>query len=235
MNHDEKAESYVPDKSESLSVVSDSLRPYGLHSSWNSPGQNTGVGSISLLQGIFPIQGSNPGLLNCRQILYQLSHQGSPRILEWVAYLFSSGSSWPRNQTWGLQMQGSPAFQADCVSTELSGQYAVYVCHNFSSNEQASFNFMAAVTIYCDFGAKENKVCHCFPILLQWVMGPDVIILVFWMLSLKPTFLLSSFTFIKRLFSSSLFFAIRVGSSAYLRLLIFLLEIFFFCKLIHFL
>ena len=44
----------------------------------NSPGQNTRVGSLSLLQGIFPMQGSNPGLLHCRQILYQLSHQGSP-------------------------------------------------------------------------------------------------------------------------------------------------------------
>jgi len=52
-----------------------------------------------LLQGIFPIQGSNPGLWHCRWILYQLSHKGSPRILEWVAYPFSSRSSWPRNQT----------------------------------------------------------------------------------------------------------------------------------------
>ena len=46
---------------------------------WNSPGQNTGVGSPSLLQGIFPTQGSNPGLLHCRRILYQLSHKGSPK------------------------------------------------------------------------------------------------------------------------------------------------------------
>ena len=46
--------------------------------SMNSPGQNTGVGSLSLLQRIFPIQGLNPGLLHCRQILYQLSHKGSP-------------------------------------------------------------------------------------------------------------------------------------------------------------
>ena len=44
---------------------------------WNSPGQNTGVGSLSLLQGIFPTQGPNPGLLHCRQILYQLSHMGA--------------------------------------------------------------------------------------------------------------------------------------------------------------
>ena len=63
--------------SESRSVVSDSLWSHGLYSPWNSPGQNTGVGSLSLLQGIFPTQGLNPGLLHCRQILYQLSHKGS--------------------------------------------------------------------------------------------------------------------------------------------------------------
>ena len=62
----------------SHSVMSDSLRPHGLYSPWNSPGQNTGVGSLSLLQGIFPTQGLNAGLLHCRQILYQLNHKGSP-------------------------------------------------------------------------------------------------------------------------------------------------------------
>ena len=84
------------------SVMSDPLRPHELyytHSPWNSPGQNTGVGSLSLLQGIFPTQGSNPGLPHWRQILYQLSQKGSPRILEWVAYPFSRGSSRPRNWT----------------------------------------------------------------------------------------------------------------------------------------
>ena len=65
----------------------------------DSPGKNTGVGCYAFLQGIFPIQGSNPGLLHCRQILYCLSHQGNPRILERVAYPFSSASSQPRNQT----------------------------------------------------------------------------------------------------------------------------------------
>ena len=74
------------------------LQPHGLHSPWNSPGQNTGVGSLSLLQGIFPTQGSNLGLPTWR-ILYQLSHKGSPRILEWVAYPFSRRSSQPRNWT----------------------------------------------------------------------------------------------------------------------------------------
>ena len=86
-------------KSGSRSVVSDSLRPHGLYSPWNSPGQNTGVGSLSLLQQIFPTQGSNPGLLHCRWILYKLKHKGSPRILEWVAFSFSRGPSWPRNRT----------------------------------------------------------------------------------------------------------------------------------------
>ena len=85
-------------ESESLSVMSDSLRPHGL-SPWNSPGQNTGVGSLSLLQGVFLTQGLNPGLPHCRQILYSLSHKGSPRILEWVAYPFSSRFSQPRNRT----------------------------------------------------------------------------------------------------------------------------------------
>jgi len=67
--------------------MSDSLQPQ------NSSGQNTGVVSLSLLQGIFLTQGFNPGLPHCRQILYQLNYKGSPRILEWVAYTFSSRSS----------------------------------------------------------------------------------------------------------------------------------------------
>ena len=95
---------------------------------------------------------------------------------------------------------------------------------------------MAAVTIHGDFGAQKNKVCHCFHcffIYLPWsdvirwheVMWPDAMILVFWMLSCKPTFSLSSFTFIKRLFSSSSVSAIRMVSSVNLRLLIYLLAI----------
>ena len=90
--------------------------PYRLYSPWKSPGQNTGVGSLSLLQGIFPNQGSNPGLPHCRWILYQLSHKGSPRILEWVVYPFSSGSSRPRSQT------GVSSLQVDSLPTELSGE-----------------------------------------------------------------------------------------------------------------
>ena len=76
----------------------------------------TGVGSLSLLQEIFPTQRSNPGLQHCRWILYQLRHKGSPRILEWGAYTFSSRSSWPRNQN------RAPALQVDFLPTELSGK-----------------------------------------------------------------------------------------------------------------
>ena len=72
------------------------LMPIG---TYRRVGQNTGVGSLSLLQGIFLTQGSNPGLPHCGRILYQLSHKGSPRILEWVAYPFSSRSSQSRNWT----------------------------------------------------------------------------------------------------------------------------------------
>ena len=73
--------------------------PHGLYNPWNSPDQNIGVDRLSLLQGIFLTQELNPGLPHCRQILYQLSHKGSPRILEWVAYSFCSKSSQPRNWT----------------------------------------------------------------------------------------------------------------------------------------
>ena len=68
---------------------------------WNSPGQNTSVGSCSLLQGIFPAQESNPGFLHCRWILSHLSHPGSPRILEWMVYPFYRGSTNP-----GIEPQG---------------------------------------------------------------------------------------------------------------------------------
>ena len=80
------------------------------------------MGSLSLLQGIFPTQGSNPGLPHCRGILYQLSHKGIPRMLDWVANPFSSG------------------MQADSLPTELSekpclirGMYTVCVCDGENS------------------------------------------------------------------------------------------------------
>jgi hypothetical protein len=73
-------------RSAGWSVMSNSLRPHGLYSPWNSPGQNTGVGSLYLLQGIFPTQGSNPALPHCKWILYQLSRKGSPYVC--VLYIY---------------------------------------------------------------------------------------------------------------------------------------------------
>ena len=84
---------------------------------------------------------------------------------------------------------------------------------------------MAAVTICRDFGTQKIKsliVSIISPSICHEVMRPNAMILIFWMLSFKPTFSLYSFTFIKRLFNSSPLFAVRVVSSAYLRLLIFL-------------
>ena len=81
--------------------MSDSLWPHGLYRPWNSLGQNTGVGSLSLLRGIFPTQGSNPGLPHCRWILYQLSHQDSPKSrgeLYWKeALVYMQFSSYPNS------------------------------------------------------------------------------------------------------------------------------------------
>ena len=98
--------------------MSDSFRPHGLYiySPWISPGQNTGMGSLFLLQGIVPTQDSNPGLSHCRWILYQLSHKGNPRILEWVA--IPSPVDLPNP---GIKL-GSPALQADSLPAELPGK-----------------------------------------------------------------------------------------------------------------
>ena len=95
-----------------------------------SPKAFTGVGSCSLLQGIFPTQGFNPGLPHCRGILYQLSHQGSPRILEWAAYPFSRGSSRPRNQT-GVSCIAGKFFTSWATREALKQCWAVkklYMC-----------------------------------------------------------------------------------------------------------
>ena len=113
---------WASSKSESTShsVISNSLQIHRLYNLWNSPSQNTGVGSLSLLQGMLPTHGWNPGLPHCRQILYQVSHKGTPRFfIRWatrVTYPFSSRSLDP-----GIQ-PGSPSLQADSLPTELLGK-----------------------------------------------------------------------------------------------------------------
>ena len=86
--------------SQSCSILCDPMdcSPLGSSVYRDYPGKDTGVGCHALLQGLFPTQGLNPGLPYCRWILYCLSHQGSPWILEWVAYPFSRGSFPPSDR-----------------------------------------------------------------------------------------------------------------------------------------
>ena len=103
----------------SRSVVSDSLKPRGLYSPWNSPGKNTGVGSRSLLQGIFPTQGWNPGLPCCRGILYQLGHfPGSSDGKESACNLGDQGSIPGRGRPPGEE-NGNP-LQDSCLENSMN-------------------------------------------------------------------------------------------------------------------
>ena len=88
------------------------------------------MASLSFLQGIFPTQGSNPGLPHCRQILYQLSHKGSPRILEWVAYPSPADLPDP-----GIE-PGSPALQADSLPPELLEVVTIKKNQSFSPKSE---------------------------------------------------------------------------------------------------
>ena len=107
--------------------MSDSLQPQGLQSPWNSPGeQNTAVGSLSHIQGIFPIQGLNPGLQHCRQILYQLSHREAQEYwsssLSLLQQIFltqesNQGLLHCRKILYQLSYQGSP--------NRVSGMYKI--------------------------------------------------------------------------------------------------------------
>ena len=138
---------------------------------------------------------------------------------QWMWVWVNSGSWWLTGRFGVLQFMGLQRVGRDWV-TELNW---TEVGHSFSSEEQASCNFVAEVTICSDFGAAQIvSFSVVSPSICYEMMGTDAMILVFWMLSFKPTFSLSYFSFIMRLFSSS-FSAIRVVSSAYLRLLIFLL------------
>ena len=146
--------------------MSDSLQPHGLHSPWNSPGQNTGVGSLSILQWIFPTQGLNPGLSHCRQILYQLSHKGSPRILEWVSSReyppFCSRSSQPGNWTGffciarrsftnGAMREGGCGAQSnlsDNTRKSTVTQKRWKLCLHFSQVSNAGLSFTCSISFF---------------------------------------------------------------------------------------
>ena len=126
--------------------------PMGLYSPLDSPGQNTGVGSLSLLQEMVPTQGLIPGLPQCRWILYQLRYQGTPRILEWIAH--PSPGDLPNP---GIE-PGSPALQADSLPAELPG------------NEHKILSYEA-----CDSETRHLALCVSTPMdtefTLQWPCG----------------------------------------------------------------
>ena len=147
------------------------------------------MGSLSLLQEIFPTQGLNPGLPHCRWILYQLSHKGSPRILEWVAYPFSSGFSWPRNRTgvsciaggfftnWAIREAN--AHKSEQISGNSGGQKSLACCSPWGCKElevteqqwqhpsgvnlmprtPSSVNFLGPLSSLLSFQRKLEKVC----------------------------------------------------------------------------
>ena len=109
----------------------------------DSPGRNTGVGCHDLLQGISPIQGSKPGLLHCRRILYYLSQQRSPRILQWVAYPFSRGSSGPCNQN-----------GVSCIALSEVAQLCPTLCKPLDCS-------LPGFSVHGDFPGKNTGVgCH---------------------------------------------------------------------------
>ena len=125
-------------ESESHWAVSDSLRPHGLYNPWNSLGQNTGVNSRSLLQETFPTQGSNPGLLYCRQILYQLSQQGSPDSKESACSVGGPGlisgsgrSPGGGNGNWTIRRTEEPGRLQSMVSQRVG--------HNWATNTSISY------------------------------------------------------------------------------------------------
>ena len=125
-------------------MVSDSLRPHGLYSSWNSPGQNTGVGSLSLLQGIFPAQASNSRLPHCRWILHQLSHKGSPCFLKPCKFGILGNHEHPENNVF----HPSLLFPQTHRSVAASG----YMCSLVSSaslrKQQLTFSLLKMLCPY---------------------------------------------------------------------------------------
>ena len=113
------------------------------------------MGSLSLFQGIFTTQGLNPGLPHCKQILYQLSHKGNPWILEWVAYPFSSGSSWPRNRT-----------GVSCIAGGFFTNWAIRKTHIacLKKKKKTSVSLKQKCQIWSIFGTKFyscNEVLWC--------------------------------------------------------------------------
>ena len=165
------------------------------YSPWNSPGQNPGVGSLSLLQGIFPTQGSNPGLPHYKRILFtswatRKAHRNTIALTIWI-------------------------FVSKVMSLHFN-MLSRFVIVFLPRNKCLLISWLQSpsAVILEPRKIKSVTVSIVSPSICPEVMGPDAFIFVFWMLSFMPAFSLSSFTFIKRLFSFSSLSAMRVVSSA---------------------
>jgi len=120
-----------------LSCVQLFATPWTIYSPWNPPGQNTGVGSFSLLQGIFPTQGSNPGVTHCRRILYQLSQQGSSgwRMLLKGDSPLACSTCWPRT----THTEGRDQSWSGCWGTVCRAWWCFYYTLFLTKNPLSSF------------------------------------------------------------------------------------------------
>ena len=112
----------------------------------DSPGKNTLEGCHALVQEIFPTQRSNPGLPHCRQILYHLNYHGSPGIIEWVAYPFPRGSSWPQNQ-----------MGVSCIAGRFFSSWATREAYRKQQLKVEGFFFLVCLFLSCHFKDKEHK------------------------------------------------------------------------------
>ena len=139
-----------------LTLWPHNCNPPGSSVHGDSPGKNTRVGCHALLQGIFPTQGWNPGLPHCRQILDHLSHQGSPRILEWVAYTFATGSSRPRNRP------RSPALQADSRFFTSWAIWEAHILYTLLNEKSRSQNLIQSVVLFLEINKRWCvSLCVC--------------------------------------------------------------------------
>ena len=138
--------------------MSNSLQHHGLYSPWNSSSQYTGLGSLSFLQGNFPTQGLNPGLWHCRQILYQLSQKGSPRILEQVQPIPSPVDLLDP----GMELE-SPALQVDALPTEGS-PIIIYKHLNILLSNIKMYVYLLIFAIWIKILFFPVEVCRLVPL-----------------------------------------------------------------------
>ena len=132
------------------------------------PGQNTGVGNHSLLQGIVPTQELNPCLPHCGWILYQLNHHGSPRLLEWVVCPFSSESSWPRNWT-----------RVSCIAvgffTSWATREAPTLCRGICKRKKKSMRYFSSPASFKEWWKEENSCLYMKEFKGQILLCPAVL------------------------------------------------------------